>query len=123
MAANSGTSESRPALYFNPACSKCRTADAILKEKGVEAEVIRYLDSPPTVEDLRQLMELLRIEDPKAMMRTGEAVYAELGLADASGQALLEAITKNPILLERPIFVRGGRAVIARPADRVLELL
>lgn len=110
-------------LYYNPACSKCRTADALLKEKGVEADVIRYLDSPPTVEQLRELMELLGIDDPREMMRTGEPAYAELGLADASGDRLLEAITQKPILLERPIFVRGDRAVIARPAERVLELL
>ena len=110
-------------LYYNPACSKCRTADAILKEKGVEADVVRYLDTPPTVEQLRELMTLLGIDDPRAMMRTGEAVYAELGLAAASGEALLDAIAENPILLERPIFVVGDRAVIARPAERVLELL
>jgi len=110
-------------LYYNPACSKCRTADALLKENGVQADVIRYLDSPPTVDQLRELMELLGIEDPREMMRTGEPAYAELGLADASDERLLEAITEKPILLERPIFVRGERAVIARPAERVLELL
>lgn len=110
-------------LYYNPACSKCRTADALLKEKGVEADVIRYLDSPPTVDQLRELMKLLGIDDPREMMRTGEPAYAELGLADASVDRLLEAITQKPILLERPIFVRGDRAVIARPAERVLELL
>ena len=110
-------------MYYNPACSKCRTADALLKEKGVEADVIRYLDSPPTVDQLRELMKLLGIDDPREMMRTGEPAYGELGLADASGDRLLEAITQRPILLERPIFVRGDRAVIARPAERVLELL
>ena len=110
-------------LYYNPACSKCRTADALLKEKGVEADVIRYLDSPPTLDPLRELMKLLGIDDPRDMMRTGEPAYDELGLAGASGDRLLEAITEKPILLERPIFVRGDRAVIARPAERVLELL
>ena len=110
-------------LYYNPACSKCRSADAILKEKGVDADVIRYLDAPPTMEQLRELMRLLGIDDPRAMMRTGEAVYSELELSEASSDGLLEAITKNPILLERPIFVRGDKAVIARPAERVLELL
>ena len=57
------------------------------------------------------------------MMRTGEPVYAELALADQDGDALLEAITRHPILLERPIFVVGDRAVIARPPERLLELL
>lgn len=110
-------------LYFNPSCSKCRTADALLKEKGVEAQVVRYLETPPTVEELRRLMALLGIEDPREMMRTGEAVYQELGLAGAGPDELLEAITRHPVLLERPIFVVGGRAVVARPPERLLELL
>jgi arsenate reductase len=111
------------AIYFNPACSKCRTAASILEERGVDAEVVRYLDDPPTLDDLRRLMALLGIDDPRAMMRTGEEVYAELGLAEASAEELLEAITRHPILLQRPIFVVGDRAVIARPGERVLELL
>ncbi len=86
-------------------------------------DTIRYLDEPPTIEDLRQLMQRLGIDDPRLMMRTGEPVYAELVLADQAGDALLEAITRHPILLERPIFVVGDRAVIARPPERVLELL
>ena len=110
-------------LYFNPSCSKCRTADAILREKGVEAEVVRYLDTPPSVEDLRRLMGLLGIDDPRKMMRTGESVYAELTLDEASPDELLDAISQHPILLQRPILVVGDRAVIARPAERVLELL
>lgn len=110
-------------LYFNPSCSKCRSADSILRERGVEAEVVRYLDTPPGVEELRRLMGLLGIDDPRLMMRTGESVYAELGLADADPDRLLEAISQHPILLERPILVIGDRAVIARPAERVLELL
>ena len=110
-------------MYFNPRCSKCRTADAILKEAGVEAELVRYLDSPPSRNELTRLMELLGIADPRLMMRTGEDVYRELGLASAGPDALLDAIVANPILLERPIFISGGRAVIARPPERVHELL
>lgn len=110
-------------LYFNPRCSKCRTAQGILHERGVDAEFIRYLDTPPTVEDLQRLMALLGIDDPRSMMRRGEPVYDELGLDDATEAELLLAISENPILLERPIVVRGGRAVIARPPERVLDLL
>ena len=88
----------------------------------MEYEVVRYLDQPPTVGDLRRLMDLLGIDDPRSMMRTGEAVYRELGLGAASGDQLLTAIAENPILLERPIFIRGDRAVIGRPPERVLEL-
>jgi arsenate reductase (glutaredoxin) len=113
----------QPQLYSNPACSKCRTAVALLEEHHVQADTIRYLDEPPTVADLKGLMRLLDIDDPRLMMRTGETVYAELALADQEGDALLEAISRHPILLERPIFVVGDRAVIARPPERLLELL
>jgi len=65
-------------VYFNPSCSKCRTAQGILADKGVAATFVRYLDAPPTVEELRRLMSLLGVDDPRAMMRTGEAVYKQL---------------------------------------------
>jgi len=68
-------------------------------------------------------MGQLGLEDPRQMMRTGEAVYGELGLADQDGDDLLSAIAAHPILLERPIVVKDGRAVIARPPERLLELL
>lgn len=112
-----------PALYFSPSCSKCRTAQSILDEHHVEAQVVRYLDVPPTQQELKRLMALLGIDDPRPMMRTGEALYAELRLQDATRDELLDAIVAHPILLERPIFVCGDRAVIARPPERLLELL
>jgi arsenate reductase len=89
----------------------------------VEAEQVRYLDVAPTLAELRELMERLGIADPRQMMRTGEPAYSELGLEDASPDQLLAAITRHPILLERPILVVGERAVIARPPERVLDLL
>jgi arsenate reductase (glutaredoxin) len=75
------------------------------------------------VADLKAIMKLLAIDDPRAMMRTGEPVYAELALEDLDGDALLDAIASHPILLERPIFVVGDRAVVARPPETLLELL
>ena len=110
-------------LYVNYECSKCRSALAILDERGVEAEHIRYLEEPPTIADLRQLMSMLGIDDPRLMMRTREAVYTELRLDNAGTDQLLDAIAAHPILLERPIFVVGDKAVIARPPERLLELL
>ena len=110
-------------VYFNPSCSKCRTVEGILADKGVDADYVRYLDEAPTRERLVELMGMLGIDDPRAMMRTGERVYAEQGLAGAGPDELLDAIVAHPILLERPIVVRDGRAVIARPPDRVLEIL
>jgi arsenate reductase len=110
-------------IYFNPSCSKCRSAQALLDEHQIEADVVRYLDDAPTRADLEHLMELLGIDDPRLMMRTGESAYAELGLDQKTTAELLDAIAAHPILLERPIFVHDGRAVIGRPPERVLELL
>jgi arsenate reductase len=110
-------------IFFNARCSKCRTAQGLLAERGITAHIVDYLEEAPTVPQLRELMAQLGLTDPREMMRTGEAVYAASGLAEESGTALLEAIAAHPILLERPIVVRGGRAVIARPPERLLELL
>lgn len=110
-------------VFFNPSCGTCRTTQSILAEKGVEAEYLRYLEQPPDRAELERVMEMLGIDDPRQMMREKEPVYSELGLATASRDELLDAMTRHPILIQRPIVVRGDRAVIARPADRVLELL
>ncbi len=110
-------------MYFNPACSNCRTAQGLLAERGVDAELVRYLDQAPTRSELERVMGLLGIDDPRQMMRQKEPVYAELGLADADRDALLDAMAGHPILIQRPIVIRGDRAVIARPPERLLELL
>jgi arsenate reductase len=110
-------------IYLNPRCSKCRTAQGLLTERGIDAHIVEYLAQPPTVPELRVLQDQLGLADPRQMMRTGEALYAQLGLADQSGDQLLEAIASHPILLERPIVVHQGRAVIARPPERLLDLL
>jgi arsenate reductase len=110
-------------IYFNPQCSKCRTAQGLLAERAMDARVIDYLAVPPTVAQLHELMGQLGFTDPRMLMRTGEDIYGELGLDQLEGEALLEAIAAHPNLLERPIVVRGGRAVIARPPERLLELL
>jgi arsenate reductase (glutaredoxin) len=110
-------------VWHNPRCSKSRGACGLLEERGVEVEVRRYLDEPPSREELERLLDLLDVDDPRRIVRTQEAVYRELGLADASRDRLIEAIVEHPILLERPIVVRGGRAVVARPPERLMELL
>ena len=110
-------------VYFNPSCSKCRASKELLEEHGVRANYFRYLDEAPSRDDLEQVMQLLGIDDPRAMMRTGEGIYKELGLADAGRDELLDAMVKHPILIERPIVIRGDRAVIARPPERLLEIL
>lgn len=110
-------------VFFNPSCSKCRTVQGILADHGVEAEYLRYLEQAPTRQGLVAVMGLLGFDDPRLMMRTGEAVYAALGLATAGPDQLLDAMVAHPVLIERPIVVHEGRAVIARPPERVLDLL
>ncbi|MGH9190654.1 MAG: arsenate reductase (glutaredoxin) [Acidimicrobiales bacterium] len=110
-------------VYFNPACGTCRTTQSILAERGVDADYVRYLEQAPNRSELESVMGLLGITDPRDMMRTGEAAYDELGLATASHDELLDAIAAHPVLLQRPIVIAGDRAVIARPAERVLDLL
>jgi arsenate reductase (glutaredoxin) len=112
-----------PLLYVNPSCSKSRTALALLQERQVEVDTILYLDEPPSVDDLKRLMVQLGLDDPRSMMRRGEPSYDALALDEVEGDDLLEAISRHPVLLERPIFVVGERAVIARPPERLLELL
>ncbi len=109
-------------VYFNPRCSKCRIARDMLDERGVEADYVHYLDDAPGQAEIERVMGLLRIEDPRLMMRTGESVYKELGLAAADREALIDAMEAHPILIERPIVIRGDRAVIARPPERLAEL-
>jgi arsenate reductase (glutaredoxin) len=110
-------------IWHNPRCSKSRGACALLEERGVPARTVRYLDTPPDRAELERVLSLLGTEDPRAITRTREPLYRELGLAEADRDALLDALAAHPILIERPIVVRGGRAVVARPPERLLELL
>jgi arsenate reductase len=110
-------------VWFNPSCSKCRGARDLLVEQGIEAEYVRYLEDIPTREEVERVLALLGSDDPRTMMRTGESVYRELALASAARDALLDAMVAHPVLIERPIVIRGDRAVIGRPPERLLDLL
>src|SRR2546430_3834610 len=110
-------------MWFNPGCSKCRGARDLLDERGVACEIVRYLEDAPDRAELERVLGLLGSDDPRVMMRTGEAVYRELNLAEADRDALLDAMVAHPILIERPIVIRGGRAIVARPPEKLLELL
>ena len=111
-------------LYHNPNCTKSRGALELLRERGITPDVVRYLDQAPSVDELRELVAMLGT-GARSLLRTGEAEYAELGLADPAldDEALLAAMHAHPRLIERLVFVHGGRAVIGRPAERVLEIL
>ncbi|WP_214367373.1 arsenate reductase (glutaredoxin) [Pseudonocardia sp. H11422] len=117
------TNDDRATVWHNPRCSKSRGALALLAEQGVQTDIVRYLDEAPSRGELEDVLRRLGTDDPRAITRTGEARYRELGLAGADRDALLDALAANPILIERPIVLVGDRAVVARPPQRLLELL
>ena len=110
-------------VFFNPACSNCRTAAAILEERGVDADYVRYLETAPSRADLEDVLTKLGTDDPREIVRTKEPMYAELGLDTADRDELLDAMAAHPILIQRPIVIHGDRAIVARPPERLLELL
>ena len=111
-------------IYHNPRCSKSRQTLALLEERGIEAEVVNYLETPPDAATLSTLLAMLGLQ-PRALMRKKEAPFAALNLNDGglSDNELIAAMVANPILIERPIVVAGGRAVIGRPPENVLNIL
>ena len=112
------------ALYHNPRCSKSRGALQLLHEHGIKPEIVEYLEQPPSPARLHELLRLLGT-GPRSLLRTGEPEYDALGLADMTldDDMLIAAMAAHPRLIERPVFVHAGRAVIGRPPERVLELL
>ncbi|MCW2622188.1 MAG: arsenate reductase [Frankiales bacterium] len=109
-------------IWHNPRCSKSRGALALLTEQGETPTVVRYLDEPPSRAELVRVVGLLG-GDPRVLLRTGEPEYADLGLATAGDEAVLDALAAHPRLIERPVVLRDGRAVLGRPPERVLDLL
>lgn len=111
-------------LLHNPRCSKSRAALALLQERGVDFEVSPYLNVPPDADEIRALLVQLGI-GPRDLLRSGEAEFTELGLDDPTldDDVLIAAMASHPRLIERPVFVHRGRAVIGRPPERVLDLL
>ncbi len=111
-------------IFHNPRCSKSRQTLKLIRDAGIDPEVIEYLESPPSTRELGQILKKLGIE-PRELMRKGEAIYKELGLAkrDLSRKEAIELLHEHPRLIERPIVIRGDRAVIGRPPENVLELL
>jgi arsenate reductase len=110
-------------IYHNPRCSKSRETLALIEGKGIAPEIVEYLKTPPTKEELRGLLKKLGIK-PEQLVRKGEDVYKQ----KFSGNTLtddqwLDALAKNPVLIERPIVVKGSKAVLGRPPENVLALL
>lgn len=110
-------------IYHNPKCSKSRETLQLLREHGVEPEIVKYLDDPPSQKRIIELIDMLGVA-PAQILRTKEKEYKELGLsAQSSKSEVARAIAAHPVLLERPIVVRGGKARLGRPPERVLEIL
>ncbi len=110
-------------IWHNPRCSKSRNAVALLEEQGVEAEVVKYLDTPPTKEELKEILKMLGLS-ARELMRTKETIYKELGLKNVEDEdMLIDAMVQNPKLIERPIVVKDGKAAIGRPIENIVELL
>lgn len=112
-------------IYHNPRCSKSRQTFELLEQKGIQPDVVKYLDQAPSIETLKQVFGLLGFTNVRNMMRTKEAIYKELNLADEnlSDQQLFEAMHSNPKLIERPIVIANDQARIGRPPEQVLEIL
>ena len=110
-------------IYHNPRCSKSRLTKAILEEQGVDFEVIEYLNTPPSVEELDAILNKLGIE-PMALMRTGEDEFKALIKGkDLSRAEMINLMVANPKLIERPIVVNGDKAAIGRPPESVLTII
>ena len=110
-------------LYHNPRCSKSRSALALLEEKGFRPAVVEYLKTPPTKEELRSILKKLGMK-PEQIVRKSEDVYKQKFAGKSlTDEQWLDALAKNPILIERPIAVKGDKAVVGRPPENVLELI
>lgn len=111
-------------LYHNPRCSKSRQTLELLTQKGVEPEIIEYLQTPPDAQQLEQILTMLGLE-PRQLMRTGEVEYKDNNLADPalSRAQLIQAMVDHPRLIQRPIVLHNGKAALGRPPESVLEIL
>lgn len=112
------------AIYHNPRCSKSRQTLALLRDRGVEPDIVEYLNTPPDHATLDKLIKMLGME-PRDLMRKKESEYKALGLdnPELDRDTLIQAMIDNPRLIERPIVVRGKKAALGRPPERVLDLL
>ena len=109
-------------IWHNPRCSKSRQTLALLEERGISPTVRLYLDDAPSASEVAEVLQQLGIK-PWELLRRGEKVLKELGLdKDAADDALIEAMSANPILIERPIVIHGGDAALGRPPESVMRL-
>ncbi|ALX77671.1 MULTISPECIES: arsenate reductase (glutaredoxin) [Cronobacter] len=112
-------------IYHNPRCSKSRETLSLLTERGIEPDVVLYLETPPDAATIKTLLNQLGFSEARELMRTKEDLYKTLNLADPSlsEEALIQAMVDNPKLIERPIVISHGKARLGRPPEQVLEIL
>lgn len=110
-------------IYHNPRCRKSRESLTLLQEKNIEPEIIKYLDTPPSSSELREILKKLGIK-AEQLVRKSEKIYKENYKGKTlSEEQWIEAMVKHPKLIERPIVIKGNKAVIGRPPQNVLELI
>ena len=111
-------------IYYNPKCSKCRLSMQLLNDNDISPDVVEYLNQPPTIAELREILDLLSLT-PRELMRQHEAPYKALNLGDdsLSQDELIQAMVDNPVLIERPIVIKGNKAAIGRPPEKILDIL
>ena len=111
-------------IYHNPRCSKSRQTLQLLRDRGIEPEIVEYLKTPPSADEIETVLTKLGLE-PRAVMRAKEAAYREAGMGDEglSRRVLIGLMAANPIVIERPIVVNGDRAALGRPPENVLSVL
>lgn len=109
-------------IWHNPRCSKSRQTLQLLEERGASLEVRRYLDDPPDVGEIRDVLKKLNLGAGE-LVRNKESLYKELSLAGADDDALIEAMAAHPRLIERPVVISEDAAAIGRPPEDVLRLL
>lgn len=111
-------------IWHNPRCSKSRTTLGLLEDRGLEPEIVLYTETPPSKEEIENVLNLLGLE-PLALMRKGEAVFKENNLSEPSlsRDDLITAMVENPILIERPVVLANGKAALGRPPEDVLKIL
>ncbi len=109
-------------IYHNPRCSTSRKTLQLLRDRGIEPAIVKYLETPPTRAELADLIARAGLT-PRQAIRAKEALYKELGLADADDEALLDAMAEHPILIERPLVVTDRGVRLARPVENVEEIL
>jgi len=109
-------------IYHNPRCSKSRKTLAIIREKGEEVEIVEYLNNPPNKIELKEVLKKLGMK-PGQIIRKGEAIYKENYKGKSyTDEEWIEIMANNPILMERPIVVKGNKAVMGRPPENVIDL-